>query len=297
MTSLPRVPMLDKGRIPPLLAGLSRWVAWRAGPIKPSGKFDKVPINAMTGLPCNANEPSNWVSYGDACAAYDRNQCSGIGIVLSAQPASRVNAQSLYLVALDLDQCKDRMDACRNLWKWLGRPYVEVSPSGAGLRMLALSDDLIKGGNAGSGRELYSTGRFVTITGNAGHGELVHATEKLRQLERAWFPPKAVPRRMPPMLSHLVSRKQPEMRANVERVKAQLACVSPDCTYEVWRNIVWAVLSTDWKCAEDLARTWSLGAPSRFDARSFDRVCRSFDQARGINLGTLVHHAKQGGWK
>ena len=283
--------------IPSPLKCVSRWIVWKAGPLKPNGKFDKVPASPCSRRRINANDPTNWLTFDDACNAYGSGNFSGVGIVLSDQPVSQANGHSLYLVALDLDHCQDRMDECRSLWKWLGRPYVEVSPSGTGLRMLAFSGVLIKGGNAGGGRELYSTGRFVTVTGHAGHGELIDATENLRHLERAWFPPKAVPRRMPSMLSHLVSRKQLESAANVERVKAQLAWVPADCTYEVWRNIVWAVLSTDWKCAEELARSWSQGAPSRFDAQSFDRVCRSFDQARGINLGTLVHHAKKAGWK
>jgi hypothetical protein len=102
---------------------------------------------------------------------------------------------------------------------------------------------------------------------------------------------------MPPMLAHLISAPTPELPIHIDRVKAQLACVSPDCTYERWRDVVWSVLSTRWECAMDIAREWSACAPQRFDERAFEQLCRHFDPSKGITLGTLVHHAKGGGWQ
>ena len=56
------------------------------------------------------------------------------------------------------------MQKLKELWVRLGQPYVEASPSGKGLRMFALSTELLKGGNDGNGHELYCSGRFMTVT-------------------------------------------------------------------------------------------------------------------------------------
>lgn len=73
--------------------------------------------------------------------------------------------------------------------------------------------------------------------------------------------------------------------------------VSADCSYDTWRNIVWAVLSTEWNSAEEIARQWSESAPNRFDGSAFERVVGSYrsDHPSGITVGTLFYHAKRGG--
>lgn len=287
---------LDPARIPALLTGLPRWVTWRAGPMKPTGKFDKVPINAQTGHSVSANDPVNWVDFATACAAYDAGRCSGIGIALSPEPVLLADGEPLYLVAVDLDHCTDKMAAVKALHKTLGKPYTEVSPSGVGIRMLALSRVPISGGNDGKGQELYGSGRFVTVTGMSGRGCLVDATSALLTLQAEWFPGK--PQKMPsPLTLSLMGTARPETPENVQRAKDQLAHVSADCSYEQWRNLVWSVLSTGWSSAETLAREWSLKAIDRYDEKGFDQLVGSFDPTRGISLGTLEHHAREGGWQ
>lgn len=86
-----------------------------------------------------------------------------------------------------------------------------------------------------------------------------------------------------------------ENQSEVVRVKDMLSYVSADCSYERWRNIVWAVLSTGWSCAEALAMDWSKTAPDRFDENAFWSVANSFDPNGGISLGSLVHYARAGG--
>jgi hypothetical protein len=77
-----------------------------------------------------------------------------------------------------------------------------------------------------------------------------------------------------------------------------LGHISADCSYELWRNVIWAILSTRWHCAEDLALAWSQTAPDRFEWDAFWLVVNSYlpDHQRPISLGTLYHHARRGGW-
>lgn len=87
----------------------------------------------------------------------------------------------------------------------------------------------------------------------------------------------------------------PETRENIALVEALLNSVDPDLEYAQWRNIVWAVASTGWNCAYELASAWSAQGNS-WDASAFNRVWDSFDSTKPIGFGTLVYHARQAGY-
>ena len=90
----------------------------------------------------------------------------------------------------------------------------------------------------------------------------------------------------------------PETPRQIATIQAALSHVNADCDYEIWRNLVWAILSTGWLCADDIALNWSQTAPERFDWDSFWLVANSFipDHPDGISVGTIYHHARLGGW-
>lgn len=87
----------------------------------------------------------------------------------------------------------------------------------------------------------------------------------------------------------------PESPRNIAQVQEALSKISARCSYERWRNVVWALLSTSWGCAERLAETWSRTAPELFDNNAFCLIVNSYDSSRddAITLGTLYHYAKQ----
>lgn len=96
----------------------------------------------------------------------------------------------------------------------------------------------------------------------------------------------------------VTKHNRPESPREVATLNAALNYINADCCYEKWRNVVWAILSTGWICAEDIALTWSQSAPERFDWDSFWLVANSFipDLPDGISIGTIYHHARIGGW-
>lgn len=51
----------------------------------------------------------------------------------------------------------------------------------------------------------------------------------------------------------------PETPENIARLKSALGALNPDCERDLWRDICFAVHSTGWTCAEELARSWSKG--------------------------------------
>lgn len=159
--------LVNRAVIPAELKEKHHWVCWVVRNTKPSGKFDKIPINPINGSYIDGTNPKNWLSFEEACEHYDKGKCDGIGIGLSRQPfCENEVGEPLYLVALDFDGVANRPEEMQSVWESLKHPYTEVSPSGKGLRMFALSRILITGGNDGQGHEMYSSGRFVTVTGN-----------------------------------------------------------------------------------------------------------------------------------
>lgn len=290
----PKIPPVDPARIPDLLKGSRRWFPWRAGRIKESGKFDKIPTHPVTGRNIDPLDPANWFSFEDALGAYRSGIGNGIGIALSREHPIIVDGESFYPTAIDRDNCGGQMDECQAMWHQLGEPYTEVSPSGKGLRSVGLSRTLVHSGNAGSGREIYADKHFVTITGNSGRGRLCDFTSGIVALERQWFGDRTAPK--PVKKSQLGQPAQPERPVFVEPVLSMLDAISSDTDYDTWRDIVYSVASTRWVCARQLVHTWSKRALHRYDAVALDKLFDSFDPTRGITLGTLAHHARQNGW-
>ncbi len=292
--SFPQILPVDPSRIPELVKRSQRWFPWQAGPFKPNGKFDKVPVDPRTGRMMNPLDPSNWWPFDEALHASQSGIGHGVGIALSDSHPITIDKVPYFITAVDLDDCGHRRVEVEALWRHLGEPYVEASPSGNGVRMLGLSRALVKSGNAGGGRELYASKRFVTVTGHRGRGTVHDFTAGIVALERQWFGARNTAK---PSNDKPVQRPaHPETVEAVGRVISMLDAVSSDTSYEVWRDIIWSLASTHWESARRLAHQWSARAGPRYDATELDKLFDSFDPSRGITLGTLRHHAGQKGW-
>lgn len=91
---------------------------------------------------------------------------------------------------------------------------------------------------------------------------------------------------------------RPETPRQIAIIQDALNHISADCSYDQWRNVIWAILSTGWVCAEDMGLAWSKTAPSRFEDDAFWELVNSFipDHPNKITVGTIYHHARIGGW-
>ena len=99
------------------------------------------------------------------------------------------------------------------------------------------------------------------------------------------------PMSLSPVMAALVL--PPETPLEIAKVSLALSQVSADCSYNEWRDILFAVHWTQWVCAEQLARSWSMTAPHRYNATAFDNVWRHAKPFGQVTLGTLFHLAKQ----
>lgn len=148
--------------IPAELAAIPHWLAWRlaARTDKTTGevKFTKEPINPATGGLGKSTDASTWSSLDEAWARYERDGLGGVGFALNGDG----------LVGIDIDHCRDAatgriddeaLEVVRSL-----DTYVEVSPSGTGLRAFARATLPPKGRKRGR-YEMYESGRYLTVTG------------------------------------------------------------------------------------------------------------------------------------
>lgn len=140
---------------------LDQWVVWKYVK-KDDGGFTKVPFRASDkSRQASSTNPATWGTFAAAKEAYESGGCAGVGFVLNGDG----------LVGIDLDGCVKAGvpdTAAMALLDSLGAAYVEVSPSGKGLRALGYGDS-IKGVNGvadGLKGEFYSGGRYLTITGH-----------------------------------------------------------------------------------------------------------------------------------
>lgn len=149
--------------IPAELKQIPRWVCWR------HEQGTKVPYDAKCfNSSASCSDPQTWTTFEQAEAAYveragDDDAFTGVGIVLNGDG----------LAGIDIDHCvvDGNLDpAALALLDRLGAAYVEISPSGTGLRAFGYAEKLesgCKGKHDGLDIELYSTGRYLTMTGHA----------------------------------------------------------------------------------------------------------------------------------
>lgn len=182
----------------------------------------------------------------------------------------------------------DRIAAAKSTCKSLNS-YAEVSPSGTGIRIFAFSKKLVGNGQSPMG-EMYSSGRFLTVTGHGKPHEIQDATIELAKLEKTWWPKESRSENYPDLE---VPPKPvfPDTPKNRATLYIWLRNLSADCDYERYRDCVWAILSTEWKDAEEMAYRWCKSTPERFDPTSFDLVVNSYsaEHSNPITIRSLAY--------
>ena len=286
--------------IPELLKDLKHWVVWKAFNEKLDGRFDKVPISWSMGHKVNHLDKNHQMCFQDALGAYQGGLGDGIGISLNSDPVACNEAgEPLYLIGVDLDKVagsEQNKRTAKSICKSVGS-YCEISPSGTGIRIFALSKELLGKGQSPSG-EMYHKGRFLTVTGHGRARGVVTATDTLKRLEQKWWPESAN-KTGAFSLSQISQASYPDTPRRRAELNDMLDHLSADCDYERYRDAVWAILSTSWYDAEEIACRWCRSAPARFKQDNFGQIVRSYDSNRtdSITIGSLVYWARKAGWR
>ncbi len=183
--------------IPSLLKERNNWLCWKKAEPKPNGRYGKRPAN-INGRLINAHDTAEHVDLETAYQSYisNKSQLAGIALDLPVEPiiyGYSNTGEPLYLIGGDIDECVVIKDGKLTLsaqamsdLKQLYQPYWEISPSGTGIRWFGLHTRPLKGGNK-NGREMYSSGRFLTVTGKSKGGQITTLPSSIEVLEREWF--------------------------------------------------------------------------------------------------------------
>ncbi|NJK42933.1 MAG: hypothetical protein HC933_00515 [Pleurocapsa sp. SU_196_0] len=128
------------------------------------GKATKVPVNPKTGGNSMANNSSTWGTYTQAFQRASSAALAGVGL--------QINGAGMIGVDIDYKPHDTMPEAVRAFLEAMPATYTELSPSGRGVRAFAFGT-LPKGCRHkvviadGVELEVYDSGRFLTVTGNA----------------------------------------------------------------------------------------------------------------------------------
>ncbi|MDO8910697.1 MAG: hypothetical protein Q8N10_00965 [Phenylobacterium sp.] len=116
------------------------------------------------GRAANVSDPSTWSAFEAALSAYTAGGFAGVGFVLDGKP---VTDDGLVVAGVDLDKVDDSQEASDRACDIVRDfdAYTERSPSGHGLRIFCLAKPLAVGVSR-DGIELYTSGRYLTVTGH-----------------------------------------------------------------------------------------------------------------------------------
>ncbi len=295
----PNLSPVQAQNIPKILQEKDDWVNWQAGVVDANGKFPKYPICPLSGYKIDAHNKANQISFEEALLNTSHPHVSGIGFVLDGEPiTTNGDGLLLYLAGVDIDFKANLSTAdVDEIWLSMGCPYIETSPSGRGVRIFCLTKQPIPNRNQ-NGYEVYSSKRFLTVTGWNAKGNLIDCTESLERLIKSWFPVQQLSRIGKAKSKSFNTYPPEETPRNKAWVMDLLSYIDPDCSYDDYRNVIWALEATGWTCIDDIQRNWSLGAPERFSEDGLTVIKASFDHRDGgITFGTLVHYARLGGYQ
>lgn len=153
----------QKSKIPKELRDLAQWQVYKLTD-RGNGKKGKPPVSPTTGKEISWNTPKNFLTFDQAVSALRENRpgnLAGIGLVFTGkEPLSGIDIDSC------LTEAGEPLPEIRPILERIST-YTEVSPSGKGLRIIGRGKlpDHDHGGKSDR-FEVYSSGRFLTITGN-----------------------------------------------------------------------------------------------------------------------------------
>lgn len=273
--------------LPEPLRQLRRFLVYRDGPRR-NGKITKVPYYAngrmRNGTLDTPEDLGQLVTLQEVLDAFVLGEYAGIGFALVA--ADQIGA-------FDLDACLDangdlipsHSGAAIATKARAAGAYIEVSPSGSGLRILgpcAVADAYSK-----DGTEFWGEKRFVTVTGNtfANAGGWADLTQIRRSIARART---RVERDDDGEGGIITPRTVDELHAALESI--------PSDDRDLWVRMGMALKSMDHKQAKPLWLEWSAKS-DKFDAADADRVWDGLNPQSTSYKAVFAEAQENWGWK
>lgn len=164
--------------IPLDLKMIPRWVLWRLVEVgeENNRRWSKLPVQS-NGQSASSTNPATWTDFISVQHAYESNpnKFDGIGFVFT---------QADNLAGVDLDDCYSTTEggfinaAMQHIAEQVDG-YMEVSPSGTGVKIFTRSTQFAAHTDHSIGFEAYSNGRFFTVTGHRISGSVPSTPQDL----------------------------------------------------------------------------------------------------------------------
>lgn len=152
---------LDVNGISEDLKSWPQWVLWKGFPSQSRpGKIDKKPYQ-INGQLASSTNSKTWTSFENAVKVFQTGKYDGIGFVFTEEcPYSGVDIDGCIEDGIIETHAKDLLVKLNS--------YTELSPSGKGIHTIVKGkkNPGSRSRKAGSHVEIYSSGRFFTITGH-----------------------------------------------------------------------------------------------------------------------------------
>ena len=228
-TSLP----VNFNAIPMELKRIPRWVLWRYVEVGEDGnkRWSKLPTQA-NGLSASSTNSQTWADFLAVQHAYEANpdRFAGVGFVFSDEDS---------LIGIDLDDCFDCATqsftnaAMQQLAESI-EGYMEVSPSGTGVKIFTRAHLNAAHVDHSIGLEIYPQGRYFTITGQHLSGQLPAEEQDISPIvpqRAAHISGDAFEDYAPPVQDYDLARVETEL----------LSKLDPDSGYSDWMAVGFAL--------------------------------------------------------
>ena len=268
--------------IPEILRKQPNWIYLEPA-AKPDSLEPKKPYLVRGVKQIEGFKPCNWIKPIN-CNHYHDGDIAGVAYVLTNEPIK----DGCRIAAISITRESGlNYHNVRNLWLALGCPYIEHSLESTGWTIIGLIDHEIPTYEV-PGFKITCSNSYIELCGLGGEGTLKDISDQLDRVHGFKKNNKSI---------HSV-QSNPETPREIARLKTMLSYISADCSYEIYRNVVWAILNTGWLCAEQIALDWSQTAPNRYEYSTFITLLKNFDKYRSDapTLGTIFHYARAGGW-
>ena len=273
--------------IPMALKMVPRWVLWDYVEVVDNDgkKWKKLPVQA-DGRAAKSNDPQTWTDFLSAQNAYQSGRFDGVGFVFDGSDG---------LVGIDLDDCIDPAtgDFTRPDSEAIAASvggYMEVSPSGTGVKIFTRADLGYAHVDHEKGLEIYPRGRYFTVTGRKVSGDIPTDLQDLSGL----VPERTVKRSGDDFADY----RAPVEEYDLARVEQEiLPHFDPECSYTDWITVGMALhhqFNGDVEALE-LWDRWSDndGKCGSYSPGLCDRKWDTFTKKGGATLRSLIFKVNQ----
>lgn len=290
--TLPHVAPEILARLPEPMVAAPRWLIWREAPHpKKADKKRKVPMYSSgqrrSGQMDTEADLSRLTSIHDAMSAGLRHGASGIGFAVCGEGIGGLDLDGI------LDEQGELIPTHAGFQLAMKAEaegvYMEVSPSGRGLRAFGPCDD--KTAYSQDGVEYWGQRRFLTVTGRV----WANACK--------WKNLNGIRSTLKPPIDERITgqeRDGPETQSIItpkvlDELKSAL-CAIPSEERELWVKIGHALKTLPNDKGKALWLAWSATCPEKFDEADAERVWDTFNPVN-TNHKAVFAEAQRNGWE